>query len=112
MFFLLSRSRSDTCPLVIARTEALWHIPFALNGQTYSAVSKTLRFEPNLPCPYVLPMLVPGAVGTLACNGGTSFTLAVTLGELDLALVTIAGTKGPVSKSGVHLQAGQSIKLG
>ena len=40
----------------------LWHIPFALSGQTYSAVEKTLSFDVKIECPFTVPVLVTGGV--------------------------------------------------
>lgn len=88
----------------------LWHIPFALSGQTYSAVEKTLSFDVKIECPFTVPVLVTGGVGTLTCKQAT-WTLAVTLGELDLNLVSIAHAPRPVTKTAVHLLAGQSTTI-
>ena len=65
----------------------------------------SLTFEPNLPCPYVLPVLVTGAVGTLSCDAG-KFTLKVTLGRLDLAILAVDSSAHP---GAVALAAGKAV---
>jgi non-lysosomal glucosylceramidase len=81
----------------------LWHIPFAMSGQIFSAVTKTLTFAPTAPdlqCNYTLPVMVPGAVGLLTCGKPSAerydWQLTVTLGSLDLnVLGIISNGAGP-----------------
>jgi uncharacterized protein (DUF608 family) len=82
----------------------LWHIPFAMSGQIFSAVTKTLTFAPTSPdlqCNYKLPVMVPGAVGLLTCSKpsskGYEWQLTVTLGLLDL---NVLGTISSPSSGG------------
>ena len=91
----------------------LWHIPFAMSGQVFSAVTKTLTFSPSVPCPYVLPVLVTGGVGTLTCSkpaGGArlSFDLLITLGKLDVATLAVLGEGGGKHAGPAALVAGQT----
>ena len=76
----------------------LWHIPFAMSGQIFSAVTKTLTFAPSSPdlqCNYTLPVMVPRAVGLLTCSepstGMYEWQLTVTLGSLELNTLGIIG---------------------
>ena len=41
----------------------LWHIPFAISGQSFSAPEARLSFEPKLSCPYHIPFYTPFASG-------------------------------------------------
>ena len=68
----------------------VWHLPAAISGQTYSAVDAVLGFAPALQPPYALPVLVPGAVATLKCNGSGGFSFVVVLGQLPLRAITTA----------------------
>lgn len=87
----------------------LWHIPFAMSGQTFSAVAETLRFAPKLPCPFSLPMLVPGAVGTLSCDTPVhGFTLRLQLGKLNVTTLSVFIDGKEVFKpGGAKLRAGE-----
>ena len=95
----------------------IWFIPFAMTQQLYSAKEASLTFEPNLPCPYVLPVLVTGAIGTLSChtkNGPSvqharspeTYTMRITLGSLNLTALAVGSNahSGPVD-----LKAGQAV---
>ena len=91
----------------------LWHIPFAMSGQVFSAVTKTLTFSPSVPCPYVLPVLVTGGVGTLTCSkpasgARLSFDLLITLGKLDVATLAVLGEGGGKHAGPAALAAGQT----
>ena len=46
----------------------LWHIPFAISGQSFSAQESKLSFEPKLCCPYNVPFQTSFASGTLQCT--------------------------------------------
>jgi hypothetical protein len=99
----------------------IWHIPFALSGQLFSAVAipggsgqrsagSSLTFSPKLPCPYELPWFVStGAVGTLSCavtSDGPQLTVEVTLGQLGVDLLSVEGEAFP---GAVSLAAGHSV---
>lgn len=71
----------------------------------YSAKEASLTFEPTLPCPYVLPVLVTGAIGTLSCRAGT-YTVMVTLGSLNLTTLAVGSNTRP---GPVDLAAGQTV---
>ena len=89
-----------------------WHLPMALSGQAASlgggGGNRTLTFAPRQPCPFVLPVLLVGRLGTLSCSnggdggdggggggdsgdsgGGEAFTLTLVSGE-QLELDTLA----------------------
>eukprot|EP00656_Telonema_subtile_P055540 TRINITY_DN8636_c0_g2_i1.p1 TRINITY_DN8636_c0_g2~~TRINITY_DN8636_c0_g2_i1.p1 ORF type:complete len:1042 (-),score=198.12 TRINITY_DN8636_c0_g2_i1:161-3286(-) len=90
----------------------LWHIPFAMSGQVFSAVSKSLIFRPKLPCPFTLTTLVTGAVGTLQCDQQANFTLKVTLGHLQVnhLEVTVQGQQTAIYQGAVDLTRGQTVE--
>jgi hypothetical protein len=67
----------------------VWHLPAAISGQTYSAVDAELGFAPALQPPYTLPVLVPGAVGTLKCSASGSYSFVVVLGQIQLRAITM-----------------------
>jgi non-lysosomal glucosylceramidase len=93
----------------------LWHIPFAMSGQIFSAVTKTLTFAPSSPdlqCDYTLPVMVPGAVGLLSCSepstGRHEWQLKLTLGSLDLNTLGTIGEGGAMHDGPVSLNAGEA----
>ena len=75
----------------------LWHIPFAISGQWYSAIEQKLDFKPKVDVPYVLPFFVPSASGTieskLVKKQVTEYTLTVTSGSLELKSLSVDGKK-------------------
>lgn len=80
----------------------LWHIPFALSGQSFSAPNATLLFDPKLPCPYKVPFYTPFAVGTLQCtvlhrkNQETKeFEILSTSGDISLQVLEVSGFQYP-----------------
>jgi len=66
----------------------MWHIPFAISGQQYSAVDGSLRFWPTMEVPFLLPFFIPtaaGLIGAKIVNGNDlnpeeMFTFQVTSG--------------------------------
>ena len=72
-----------------------WHLPMALSGQAAAIGTPgnaTLTFAPRQPCPYKLPVLLIGRLGTLSCSaaaGKQHFVLELLAGE-PLALSTLA----------------------
>jgi len=81
-----------------------WHIPFAVSGQLYSAITQTLSFAPKLPAPYKLPFLIPTITGYLSSQNGY-YTLGVYIGSLSLEHVVVDG----ITYSGMQLVAGQNV---
>ena len=82
----------------------LWHIPFALSGQTFSAPNATLSFDPKVPCPYELPFYTPFAIGTLQCavihkkNQKTKkFEILSTSGDISLQELVVSDTHYPTA---------------
>jgi len=70
---------------------SVWHVPLAVSGQDYSAVSGRLSFAPKLGLPLSLPVLVANGIGTLrlASDGGGS--LQITAGSLRLRALAVDG---------------------
>ena len=43
----------------------LWHLPLALSGQQYNAITGSLTFEPKYDVPYWLPFYTPVCMGNI-----------------------------------------------
>ncbi|XP_068694647.1 uncharacterized protein [Montipora foliosa] len=91
----------------------LWHIPFAISGQLFSAPNATLKFDPKFSCPYKISFYTPYAIGTLECavinRGGTltkKFEIMSTSGDLSLRYLEVSGIPYP---SEVKLRQGNLI---
>ena len=91
----------------------LWHIPFAISGQLFSAPNATLIFDPKFSCPYKVSFYTPYAIGTLECavinRGGTltkKFEIMSTSGDLSLRYLEVSGSPYP---SEVKLTQGNLI---
>ena len=92
----------------------MWHIPFALSGQYFSAPNATLTFEPRIRCPYKLPFYTPFAVGTLrgvvvqGKHGEKKmFELLSTSGELFLRKLEVSGVRYP--QSTITIKEGRTV---
>lgn len=80
---------------------SIWYLPLALSGQQYSNGTDQyqpsghvrLTFDPKVPCPYTLPVLVPGGVGLLSCQpisgGFEQYTIVLTTGKLELNILGV-----------------------
>lgn len=91
----------------------LWHIPFAVSGQYFSAPNATLIFDPKFRCPYKISFLTPFAIGTLKCvpikRGGlktSKFEILSTSGDLHLQHLEVSGIPYPTE---VTLEKGKVI---
>lgn len=91
----------------------LWHIPFAISGQYFSAPKATLSFNPKFPCPYKIPFYTPFAIGTLQCsvidkqNQETmKFEILSTSGDMYLQKLEVSGFQYPTA---VTLKQGKVI---
>jgi len=94
----------------------LWHIPFALSGQSFSAPNATLSFDPKLPCPYKVPFYTPFATGTLQCtflhiphrkNQETKkFEILSTSGDISLQVLEVSGFQYP---SAITIKQGKEV---
>ena len=79
----------------------LWHSPFAVSGQQYFAPDGMLSFVPRVQAPFVLPVLIPNAMGTLRADvvgaddrvEGTlvQYTLTMKVGALTLTSLIVNG---------------------
>ena len=72
--------------------------PATFRVRLHTAVILTMRPPPGQ-CMYVLPVMVPGAVGTITCSeppGGPMYQwdLKITLGSLDLETLAVLGQWG------------------
>jgi hypothetical protein len=89
----------------------LWHLPFAFSGQYTDLSTGVLSFAPKLRAPFVLPLLIPNTLGWISAtpisNGQTSYTLALSVGNLSLNQLSINDVKYPGS---VKIAAGQSVQ--
>ena len=94
----------------------LWHIPFALSGQSFSAPNATLSFDPKLPCPYKVPFYTPFATGTLQCtvlhrthrkNQETKkFDILSTSGDISLQILEVSGFRYPTA---ITIKQGEEV---
>ena len=82
----------------------LWHIPFAISGQSFSAPEATLSFEPKLSCPYNVPFYTSFATGTLQCTfvqkrnqTKMKFQIMSTSGEMFLQQLAVSGFRYPIA---------------
>lgn len=83
----------------------------ALTGQVTDVAHGSLTFAPRYPCGYVLPMLLAGTTGTIACSSSgstTTYTVAVAFGSLSLPAGGLA-ISGSACPQVVSLGAGQSV---
>ena len=90
----------------------LWHIPFALSGQQYSIIERSLSFNPRVQVPYALPFFVPYASGTIAAihspyRRTVVYKVSVTHGYLVLKSLVISGTVWPGKV--LKLEKGESV---
>ena len=72
-----------------------WHIPIAISGQQAALHNGSLTFAPKVKPPFVLPVFMPGVLGSLSATAGGSYTLALTVGELELDVLAVAGKAAP-----------------
>ena len=93
----------------------LWHIPFAISGQSFSAPEATLSFEPKLSCPYNVPFYTSFATGTLQCTfvqkrnqTKMKFQIMSTSGEMFLQQLAVSGFRYP---SALTLKQGEVVTL-
>ena len=74
----------------------LWHIPLAISGQQYSAIKRSLRFDPRVKVPYVLPFFTPFASGLVESStqrGKVLHKVTVMLGKLELKSLKVSRSK-------------------
>ena len=77
-----------------------WHIPLAMSGQLADLASPTnrsLTFAPKLPPPYSLPIMLPGVLGAVASTAARRYTVCLTVGSIELDLLSVDGSKAPRS---------------
>ena len=72
-----------------------WHIPLAISGQQANLPNSSLVFAPRLSAPYELPVLLPGVWGVLSSAAAGSYSLRLTVGELELKLLAVDGHAAP-----------------
>ena len=91
----------------------LWHIPFAISGQFFSAPNATLLFDPKLLCPYKVPFYTSFATGTLQCTfvqrnkqKRMKFEIVSTSGDLSLQHLEVSGIPYPRA---VRLKEGKLV---
>ena len=90
----------------------LWHVPLAMSGQDYSAVTGALSFAPTLTTlPLSLPVLVSGAFGRLTLSEGGAGELLLSGGRLHLRSISVRGRAVWGSAAAVTrvLQPGESL---
>jgi non-lysosomal glucosylceramidase len=81
----------------------------AYSGQQVNLAAGTLSFAPIVSCPYSLPVLLAGSMGTLSCSADkASYTLSMAFGELTLPAAGLS-VSGKTCQKPVSLSAGQSI---
>ena len=83
-----------------------WHLPLALSQQQADLPNGTLSFAPRLPAPYSLPVLLPGVLGVVHSPRPGEYAVWLTVGELDLQLLSVDGRAAPKTGPGLRLAAG------
>jgi len=73
------------CNSHYARQLILWAIPLALSGQQYSASEGRLSFDPAVPPPAQLPVMLPGYTGTLEITEDGNYYLQPISGGINLS---------------------------
>ena len=86
-----------------------WHIPLAISGQQADLPRGLLSFAPKVQPPYTLPVFMPGVMGTLSATPAGQFTLALTVGELSLTELSVAGHAAPTSGGTVRVAVGEPV---
>jgi hypothetical protein len=87
-----------------------WHIPLAVSGQLAdlsNPANKSLTFDPTISAPYTLPLMLPGVLGTVASSGAGKYSVSLTVGELDLDVLSVDGVHAPGGL--VHLTPGTPV---
>eukprot|EP01119_Soliformovum_irregulare_P015281 TRINITY_DN4283_c0_g1_i3.p1 TRINITY_DN4283_c0_g1~~TRINITY_DN4283_c0_g1_i3.p1 ORF type:complete len:999 (+),score=216.10 TRINITY_DN4283_c0_g1_i3:447-2999(+) len=88
----------------------LWHIPFALSGQDYSAVNRSLTFDPKLSDSFHVPVLIPNILAMLTYNNNSGvYTLKIAKAAMALHLNHLRVGEHSYPSLPVSLQPGQSI---
>jgi len=83
-----------------------WHIPLAMSGQLSDLSdpkNRSLTFTPTIPAPYSLPLMLPGVLGTVSSSAAGKYSVALTVGDLELDLLSVDGHAAPGGT--VHLSA-------
>ncbi|XP_065653158.1 uncharacterized protein LOC136071792 [Hydra vulgaris] len=93
----------------------LWHLPLALSGQQYNAISGTLTFEPKYDAPYWLPFYTPLCMGNIEAKEQDSlgsneilYRFTVTSGQCNLNELSISNSK--YSKNTLSIHEGESVE--
>jgi hypothetical protein len=73
-------------------------------GQRTELDKASLSFAPKVKAPFVLPIFMPGVLGTLSVTAGGQITVALTAGELSLEELAVGASAAPV-------EAGSRIRL-
>ena len=77
-----------------------WHIPIAISGQQAELHKGSLTFAPKVEAPYVLPVFLPGVLGTLTATTAGKYTVVLTVGALELDVLSVAGKVAPTGSGG------------
>ena len=85
-----------------------YYLVYALSGQQTDLGSGRLAFAPLFACPFEVPLLLAGRTGTVACDAGGTFTVALAFGELQLPAGGLS-VNGEVYAGAVVLAAGESV---
>ena len=75
-----------------------WHVPLAISGQLADLsvpANRSLTFAPTVPAPYVLPLMLPGVLGTVSSPSPGKYQVALTVGALDLDVLAVDGAAYP-----------------
>ena len=86
---------------------AYWLLP-SLSGQQTDLPNGKLSFAPVGPCPLSLPALAASLTGTISCDAGGTFTLAIAFGSLTLPAGGLSAN-GRVYAGVVNLGPGDTV---
>jgi len=85
-----------------------YYLVYALSGQQTDLPAGTLSFAPLYPCPMSLPFGLAGGEGTISCDAGGTWTLALAFGNLTLPVGGLSAS-GKAFAGAVSLGGGQSV---
>ena len=106
--------RAIRCRLTAIMSDGMhivaWHVPLAISGQRTELDKASLSFAPKVKTPFVLPIFMPGVLGTLNVTTGGQITVALTVGELSLEVLAVGASAAPVEADGrIRLAVGKPV---
>lgn len=85
-----------------------YYLIFALNGQQTDIPNGKLSFNPVYACPFNLPLMMLGTIGTIECTNTNQYTVFIAFGSLQLPANGLS-INGNSYNQPVNLINGQSV---